>query len=82
MSKVIIPWNEQSKKDKIIKEIEERSQKHDAFSLSIDVSMLEWLEDAIDNGVVKRAYTGSGDKVDVVIGIDEPSAQMLVDRMR
>ena len=88
MSEVIIPWADKFKKpprnekDRIIEQIEERSKKHNAFSLSINISALEWLEGAVSNGVVKRVYTGVGNKIDVVIGVDEKSAQMLADRMR
>jgi hypothetical protein len=87
MSEIIIPWGPITKRykneqDRIVKEIEEKSQKSNAFYVSLDISLLEWLEESIGNGVVKRAYTGGGDKIDVIIGVDEPSAQMLADRTR
>ncbi len=87
MSEVIIQWGKKEEPpkdemDRIIKEIEEKSRNCNAFFISIDMSMVTWLESVIDNGTIKRSYSGSGDKIDIVIGVDEESAQKLVDRMR
>lgn len=87
MSEVIIPWGKKKpapkdEKERIIQEIEEKSRVHDAFAITLDMSLLEWLKEAIgDSGVIKRSYLGTGNRVSVAIGKDSEAAQMLVDRM-